>query len=78
MNTLANLMLNANGLAFDPDAGNSYTLNDTGLFLLRAFQSGETPDAVVDKLVNTYEVDRVEAERDVADFQVRLRSLGLM
>jgi hypothetical protein len=78
MSALVNLMLSPTGLGFDPEAGNTYTLNETGLVVLKAFQLGDSAEAVVERLVETYDVSRADAERDVTDFQIRLRSLGLM
>lgn len=77
MYALANLMLSPTGLGFDPEGGNTYTLNETGLLVLKAFQGGEPAEAVVERLLETYEVSREDAQRDVSDFQARLRSLGL-
>ena len=78
MYALANLMLSPTGLGFDPEGGNTYTLNETGLLVLKAFQAGESATAVVERLVDGYEVTRADAVRDVTDFQACLRSLGLV
>ncbi len=77
MATLSQLALNDEGFAFDPSNGDSYTLNRTGLLIIRALQEGKTVPQIVRMLVDKFQLTPVEASRDVADFQLRLRTVGL-
>ena len=58
MNTdqLMTLAVNKNGFVFDPENGISYTVNETGLFVLQQLQSGATQDEIIKCLTEEYEV----------------------
>lgn len=74
---LSRLSISPQGLAFDPSTGDTYTVNATGLLILRTLQDGGSPDEAVRLLTERYLVSVADAQRDVADFEGRLRSLGL-
>jgi PqqD family protein of HPr-rel-A system len=75
---LSRLSVSPEGLAFDPSTGDTYTVNATGLLILRTLQDGGSQEDVVRVLTEKYQVSLADAQRDVADFQGRLRSLGLL
>ena len=73
---LRRLALSDSGFVFDPLSGTSYTVNSSGLALLRLLQeegSGEVADVVVE-LRDLFEVDAATAEQDVIEFSGVLRS----
>lgn len=74
---LARLTLSPEGLAFDPNTGDTFVTNRSGLLIVRALQEGQTTEQVIETLAARYEVSLEEAARDVADFQSRMHSLGL-
>ena len=75
---LSRLSVSPEGLAFDPSTGDTFTVNSTGLLILRTLQDGGNQEDVVRVLTEKYQVSVADAQRDVADFQGRLRSLGLL
>ena len=75
---LSRLSVSPEGLAFDPSTGDTFTVNPTGLLILRTLQDGGNAEDAVRALTAKYEVAAADAQRDVADFQGRLRSLGLL
>ena len=75
---LSRLSVSPEGLAFDPSTGDTFTVNSTGLLILRTLQDGGSQEDVVRVLTEKYQVSPADAQRDVADFQGRLRSLGLL
>ena len=80
MNTeqLMTLAVNKNGFIFDPENGISYTVNETGLFVLQELQSGLSPEEIVNRITEEYEVTEKNAESDVAHFMAMLRALNLV
>ena len=78
MPSLSRLSVSPEGLAFDPATGDTFLLNPTALLIVKTFQSGGNQDEVVRVLTHQYQVTPADAERDVADFQGRLKTLGLM
>jgi len=69
---LQHLAISEKGFVFDPSTGQSFSVNETGIELLRLFQQENTIDAIVDTLYRKYEVDSREIERDVLEFASNL------
>lgn len=69
---LARLALSDTGFAFDPVSGDSFTLNHTGLALLRIFLHHRDILQVLEEVERDFDVDPLEAERDIHDFAVQL------
>jgi fructose-1,6-bisphosphatase/inositol monophosphatase family enzyme len=78
MNRLSQLTLNTEGFIFDPASGESFTANATGLFILNRLREHKSPETIAQELSNEYEVTQDEAERDITDFQVHLRTYKLL
>lgn len=54
-------------------------MNETGVFLWRALADENlTEDALIDRLLAEYDVDRDRAETDVYAFVAKLRESGLL
>ena len=74
---LARLAISDTGFVFDPLTGKSFTANETGLFILRFLQKRRDLDALVDALVEAFDVAEETARRDALEFVAQLRrSLG--
>ncbi len=69
---LQNLAISENGFVFDPTSGQSFSVNETGVELLRLFQQEDNIDAIVGKLNRKYDEDSREIERDVLEFASNL------
>ena len=78
MNKLNRLAVSEEGFIFDPETGNSYTVNQTGLFILELLKEGKSQDEIVDALTEEFEVSPEEAQRDLIDFLEQLRLFGLL
>lgn len=71
---LTRLALSDSGFVFDPVTGNSFTVNATGLTILRHLQKEVELEEMVGMLLDEYEVDDQVAKRDVIEFAASLRS----
>ena len=78
MSSLSHLTVSPEGIAFNPTNGDTFMLNKSGLLVLKVFQSGGGQDEAVRTLIEVYQVPPDHAQRDVGDFQGRLRSFGLL
>ncbi len=74
---LQKLAISDEGFLFDPETGNSYTVNETGLFILRQLKEGRSASEIAARLEEEYEVSPQEALRDVYEFLDVLKRLGL-
>lgn len=66
--TLHRLAISENGFVFDPATGNHFTLNETGLCILRLVISGKTLQEIFTILEESYDVEMREMERDLLEF----------
>ncbi|RTZ68517.1 MAG: PqqD family protein [Aquificaceae bacterium] len=78
MEKLKRLAINEEGFAFDPETGNSFVLNQTGLFIVKKLREGLSEEEVISELLKEFEVDEETARRDFYDFMEQLRILGLI
>jgi len=78
MNTLKHLAINDEGFIFNPTTGESWTTNQTGLFILKLLKEGLAEGEILNKLVEEFEIDKDTAYRDLTDFLEKLRSYKLI
>jgi len=71
---LQRLALSDSGFVFDPMTGNSFTVNGTGLSILRHLQKGAGLEQLLKTLQDEFDVEPLIAERDVIEFADLLRS----
>jgi len=73
MSRLSKLIVNSEGFVFDPDFGDVFTVNPTGLSILDGMQNNQSPREIAEKLKQEYQVTLEEAEKDIFDFNSQLR-----
>jgi len=77
MSKLGSLAVSDNGFIFNPLNGDTYTLNPTGNFIVQALKDNKDKEIVLSMLVDEYEVNYEDAERDYDNFisQLELHNL---
>ncbi|MBI4357485.1 MAG: PqqD family protein [Gammaproteobacteria bacterium] len=65
---LQRLVLTENGFVFNPTSGQTFTVNETGLLLLRLFQEQKSIPAMVRKIRQLYDVEPHRAKHDILQF----------
>lgn len=70
---LGRLAVSESGFVFDPSTGHNFTVNETGVTLLRLLQKGLRLDQLIAALAEEYDGDPREMERDVLEFAGALR-----
>lgn len=80
MNTtqLSHLAISDTGFIFNPHTGHTFTANETGLFFLHALKQDQPPDQISQRALAEYEVDSDQLQRDMQDFIIQLREIGLI
>ena len=69
------LALSESGFVFDPVSGQSFTVNETGLELLRQLQQTTNLQEIQKSLADIYDAQPNELERDINDFTSSLSEL---
>ncbi|MDD5295853.1 MAG: PqqD family protein [Rhodocyclaceae bacterium] len=70
---LDRIAVSESGFVFDPTTGDSYTVNATGLVLLKLFRQTRDLEALVAAVLAEHEVGAERAERDILEFAGALR-----
>jgi hypothetical protein len=68
VDTLKRLAISESGFVFDPVSGHHFTVNETGLVLLRYLQKEAELAIILDTLSQVYDVSKRNLERDVLEF----------
>jgi PqqD family protein of HPr-rel-A system len=76
---LRDLALSDQGFVFDPLSGYTFTVNPTGLLVLRLLKEGRSSAEIVHELQEVFDLDGGEdVGRDVDEMILRLREQGLV
>jgi hypothetical protein len=67
------LALSESGFVFDPVSGQSFSVNETGLVILRLAQHETDIEQLEQQLLEQFDASSVEIKRDVQDFTHRLK-----
>lgn len=78
MSKLKQLAINEEGFIFDPMSGESFTVNQTGLAVLKGLREDRSREEIASILVSSFDVTHDEAEADTADFIARLQSYKMI
>ena len=71
--SLQRLAISESGFVFDPASGHNFTVNETGLSILRQLQKSIELEPLLERLANEYDAPTRELERDVQEFASVLR-----
>ena len=71
--SLRRLAISESGFVFDPVSGHNFTVNDTGLVILRRLQQSQDFARLLQELQQDFQADPNEIERDVMEFIGMLR-----
>lgn len=73
LENIQQLAISESGFIFDPSRGHNFTVNETGLDILRHLQKNNELSPLLESLKEKYEVSQRELERDVLEFASLLR-----
>lgn len=77
MNRLGKLAINSEGFIFDPTTGDSFTVNQTGLFIINNLRDGKSTDEIAEVLSQEFEDTPEEIAKDISDFITHLNTYNL-
>ncbi|KAF5080112.1 Coenzyme PQQ synthesis protein D [anaerobic digester metagenome] len=78
MDIRKNIAVSENGFIFNPLTGDSFSVNQTGVFILRKMKEGDSNEDIMKALQEEYELDTYTAEKDLYDFLSLLKSYQLI
>jgi PqqD family protein of HPr-rel-A system len=72
------LRVNDQGTLFDPETGDTFLLNPSGLEIFKRLQQGQDPETAYQELSQEYELNRSDFDRFLLDFGSLLKSFQLV
>ncbi len=78
MQTIDQLVLDENNIAFHPMMGNSYQLDGIAKEIITLLKYHKTKDEIVQELSSKYDVCKNDLYIDVSDFLAKLKVYGLV
>lgn len=73
-----NIAISETGFVFDPNSGDSFTLNSIGKEILEQFQAGNSKTDISYSILNKYDIDEYTFERNYEDFIGMLNHFNLL
>lgn len=68
MSKLNALAISDNGFIFKPATGESFITNEQGLYIIQLLKEKNSIEDIIEKVVATYEIDKLTAGRDLYEF----------
>ncbi|MCD6332856.1 MAG: PqqD family protein [Bacteroidales bacterium] len=72
------LQISDQGTLFDPETGDTFTLNESGLILIKMLYEGKDPETIFLSLSQSFNLTRELFDRIVIDFKSMLKSFNLL
>ncbi len=77
MTSYQHLALSDKGFLFDTTSGVTFTLNRTGVYIMKSLIEGLDAETITSGLTAVFEVETDMAKRDVEQFIMRVNEFGL-
>lgn len=74
----SNVAVSDSGFIFNPDTGESYTVNPIGVEIIQMLQNGKTYEGILHALFEEFNVENNTLEKDIDDFLGLLRNYSLI
>ena len=78
LNRIKNLALSETGFLFDPATGNTYTLNESAVFILKALKEGKSHTDIAGALNAEFDVSAQQAHEDGSVAILQLKEAGYL
>jgi hypothetical protein len=78
MNIKKNVAVSDSGMIFNPDTGETYTVNPIGAEIINGIKEGNTSTEISNKVTSKYTVEPSTFEKDFDDFISLLRNYSLI
>ena len=78
MRLKSNIATSENGFIFNPATGDSFTSNGIAAEILAWMKSGESEEEIKKKILDKYNVESCQLERDWDDYMQQLKEANLL
>lgn len=78
MKVKKSIAISDSGFLFDPENGNSFSMNDTGKKILEKLKNGKEEQEITLEIMEDYEIDKETFERYFIDFVGMLKQYKIV
>jgi hypothetical protein len=72
-----NLAVSDNGFVFDPETGESFTVNLVGVDIIKQLQKNPSKEDLIERMEEEYEIDALTLEKSISDFLIMMQEFKL-
>ncbi len=72
-----NIAVSESGFLFDPNTGDSFSVNETGKKIIELLKEEKTDDEIIKWFAENYEIDKLTFENNFYDFAAVLQNYHL-
>ncbi len=72
------ITLTESGFLFDHATGITYTLNNSGTYIMQQLLAEKEPNSILRDVMNKFEVDEREARFDIEQFVTQIKKFSLL
>lgn len=73
-----NIAISDSGLVFNPETGESYSVNPIGVEITNMMREGKTTDEISSSILRKYSTEKQAFEKDFTEFLDILSNFGLL
>ncbi len=63
-----NLAISENGFVFNPTTGDSFSINELGVFIINKIKEGKTENEILEAIAQDYNAEKSTIEKDFNEF----------
>jgi len=63
-----NLAISENGFVFNPTTGDSFSINELGVFIINKIKEGKTKNEILEAIAQDYNAEKSTIEKDFNEF----------
>jgi hypothetical protein len=78
MDKIKSLVINESGFTFDPFSGETFTVNETGVIILKYLRENTALPKISEELAKKFNISAKEAYTDILEFRNQLVIYGLL
>jgi PqqD family protein of HPr-rel-A system len=73
-----NVAVSDSGFLFMPTTGETFTMNEMGIFIFKMLQQKYTRNEIFEKALDEFDIDKTTFEKDFEDFIAQLKNYSLI
>jgi Coenzyme PQQ synthesis protein D (PqqD) len=73
-----NLAISENGFVFNPSTGDSFSVNEIGVFIINKIKEGKSKNEILEAIATEYNAEKTTIEKDFVEYLKNLSNHQLV